>query len=511
MRYGFLLLLLCAGLAQAAEPARNAAPPRADYPQEQRVALVIGNAAYAGAPLKNPVNDARIIAAKLQTVGFEVMLKENVTVRQIGRIFTEFRSKLRPGGVALFYYAGHGLQIKGSNYLPAVDADIASELDVPLQSIELTKLLDLLDDAKTGVNLVFLDACRNNPFARSFRSASTGLAKVVAPSGTLISYATRPGSVAADGERGNGLYTTHLVQQIGAEDIPIESVLKRVASAVKRESKGFQEPWMEGNIEGEFFFRTAATREAERREAERLATEKREAERRESEKLAAEKREAERRETERLAAEKREADRKATEQLIATKMQEVQRDIELRAAAQREADRKAAEQRELARLAQERQEREKAAAQEKTAPAAPPRQIASVQPMPERIAPAPAGKQLSLPSNLAGPWQGEGGFSNKVEITISSISAGKVEGTAVHWNIICSEWQKFSGIYNGTVFHLETKGKNCGGGNLDLIRQADDTFAGTWSFAGYNGTLSVKAVSGATEVLGTGARKTADE
>jgi uncharacterized caspase-like protein len=507
MRYGLLLLLLCAGLAQAAEPARNAAPRRAEYPQEQRVALVIGNAAYAGAPLKNPVNDARIIAAKLQTVGFEVMLKENVTVRQIGRIFTEFRSKLHPGGVALFYYAGHGLQIKGSNYLPAVDADIASELDVPLQSIELTKLLDLLDDAKTGVNLVFLDACRNNPFVRSFRSASTGLAKVVAPSGTLISYATRPGSVAADGERGNGLYTTHLVQQIGADDIPIESVLKRVASAVKRESKGFQEPWMEGNIEGEFFFRTAETREAERREAERLATERREAERRESEKLAAEKREAERRETERLAAEKREADRKATEQLIAAKVQEAQRDIELRAAAQREADRKAAEQRELARLAQEKQEREKAAAQGKAAPAgAPPRQVASVTPMPERIAPAPTGKQISLPSKLSGPWQGEGGFSNKVEITISSISAGKVEGMSILWNHLCNEKQKFTGTYDGTALHYESSGNTCSGGDVNLVRQADDTFTGNWSFMGYHGTLSVKAVSGATEVLGTSAR-----
>src|SRR5207248_1585337 len=119
----------------------------------------------------------------------------------------EFRARLSPGAVALFFYAGHGVQVGGINYLPAVDAEIEAEEDVYTQSLEVGKVLDLMDQAKTRVNLVFLDACRNNPFSRRFRSAAGGLAKVDAASGTLISFATRPGSVAADGDGRNGLYT----------------------------------------------------------------------------------------------------------------------------------------------------------------------------------------------------------------------------------------------------------------------------------------------------------------
>lgn len=221
--------------------------------KEQRVALVIGNATYENSPLANPVNDATDMADKLRSLGFDVVSHNNISMREIGSILSEFRSKLKPGAVALVFYAGHGIQIKGENYFPAVDAKIQTEEDVPNQSIAIRQIMDILDDSKTRLNLVFLDACRNNPFARSFRSAAGGLARVSAPTGTLISYATRPGSVAADGEGRNGLYTSKLLTQMNSSE-QIELSLKTVVSEVKAASLGKQEPWMEGSIEGEFCF-----------------------------------------------------------------------------------------------------------------------------------------------------------------------------------------------------------------------------------------------------------------
>jgi uncharacterized caspase-like protein len=220
-------------------------------PKENRVALVVGNSTYKSAPLRNPTNDAKDMAAKLKGMGFTVIERSNLTVKQIGSTLREFRSKLTPGSVALVFYAGHGLQIKGENYLPAVDADISGEEDVPTQSLAMRQIMDVLEEAKTRLNLVFLDACRNNPYARSFRSASDGLNRVNAPSGTLISFATRPGSVAADGAGRNGLYTGALLEQMNNQNQPIELVLKKVVSQVKAASKSQQEPWMEGSIEGE--------------------------------------------------------------------------------------------------------------------------------------------------------------------------------------------------------------------------------------------------------------------
>jgi formylglycine-generating enzyme required for sulfatase activity len=222
---------------------------------EARVALVIGNASYKDSPLKNPVNDARAVAAKLRGLGFEVVERHNLTQKQIGRTLSEFRGKLTRGGTALFFYAGHGLQVGGVNYLPAVDADIGTEEDVPNQSINVDQVLRVMEGGKTGVNLVFLDACRNNPYSRSFRSAGEGLAKVSAPSGTLIFYATRPGSVAADGDGQNGLYTQNLLVAMEMPGLTVEQVQKRVAAGVKQRSNGRQEPWMEGLLDGDFYFK----------------------------------------------------------------------------------------------------------------------------------------------------------------------------------------------------------------------------------------------------------------
>jgi uncharacterized caspase-like protein len=221
---------------------------------EHRVALVIGNATYKGSPLANPVNDARAISSKLRSMGFEVIQRENLKARELGSGYREFRSRITPGGTALVFYAGHGLQFKGQNYFPAVDSDINSEDDVPLQSLNLGQLLDNMEEAKAGVSLVFLDACRDNPFARRFRSASRGLAKVEAASGTLIHYATRPGSVAADGDGQNGTYTEALLAQMSEPGVPVEMMLKKVSNNVVKKTSGKQEPWVEGSLRGDFYF-----------------------------------------------------------------------------------------------------------------------------------------------------------------------------------------------------------------------------------------------------------------
>ncbi|MBI5922631.1 MAG: caspase family protein [Betaproteobacteria bacterium] len=242
MRWNFLLCIA----ALLAVSVQSAA--------QQRIALVIGNAAYQSSPLQNPVNDARAMSAKLKNLGFEVIEKQNLATKQIGATLREFRSRLKPGTEALFFYAGHGLQVKGVNYLPAVDADITAEEEVPMQSINVNQVLEIMEEAKTRLNLIFLDACRNNPFSRRFRSAGDGLAKVNAPSGTLISFATRPGSVAADGTGQNGLYTEQLLLAMDQRNMPVEQVLKQAAAGVKKASKGQQEPWSEGMIEGDFYF-----------------------------------------------------------------------------------------------------------------------------------------------------------------------------------------------------------------------------------------------------------------
>ena len=244
----FIAALLCAACLGLPAPAR------AQAPGEHRVALVVGNAAYTSSPLRNPVNDARAMRDKLKRMGFEVVYFENLQVKQVGSALREFRNAIRPGSVALFFYAGHGLQVRGENYLPTVDAELGSEEDVPYQSLSLSAVLNTMEDSKAGVNLVLLDACRNNPYARNFRSQPQGLARIQAPSGTLIHYATRPGSVAEDGGGRHGTYTEALLAQIDEKGVPIETSLKRVTIRVREATKGKQEPWMEGSLTGDFYF-----------------------------------------------------------------------------------------------------------------------------------------------------------------------------------------------------------------------------------------------------------------
>jgi TPR repeat protein len=223
----------------------------------QRIALLIGNSDYKSAPLANPVNDARAMAGALAGLGFETIVRENVKTRELGSVYREFRSRIKPGAVALVFYAGHGVQVRGQNYFPSVDSEISAEEDVPLQSLNLSTLLENMEEARAGLSVVLLDACRNNPYVRGFRSAAQGLSKVTAPSGTLIHYATKPGSVADDGRGKNSPYTQALLAHLGTPGIQIEIALKNVTNAVVSATQGKQEPWVEGSLRGDFYLRPA--------------------------------------------------------------------------------------------------------------------------------------------------------------------------------------------------------------------------------------------------------------
>ena len=249
MRLVNLLLvaaLLAVATGAAALPARAAG--------EDRVALVIGNAAYKLGALQNPLNDARAMAAVLKQLGFQVILRENATKQQMEQAVSEFGHALTPGSVALFYYAGHGLQLNGHNFLVPVDAEIATEPDVRLQTLDSDAVVDQLVASGSDVNLMILDACRNNPFEQRFRSQGGGLAQIDAPKGTLIAYATAPGHVASDGAGGNGLYTAKLIEAIKTPGIPIEEMFKRVRIAVSQATGDAQTPWEASSLVGDFYF-----------------------------------------------------------------------------------------------------------------------------------------------------------------------------------------------------------------------------------------------------------------
>lgn len=226
---------------------------------EQRLALLIGNSAYKSSPLLNPVNDVRLMEGALKEAGFTVVKAENASIREMRRLVRDFGDKLRAsGGVGLFYFAGHGVQVRGDNFLVSTDSDIRNEDEVPDDSINANVILEKMQGAGNRMNLIILDACRNNPFAVKSRSASSGLATMNAPSGSLVAYSTAPGSVASDGTRNNGLYTEHLARVIRQSGLPVEEVFKQVRAAVRKESNNQQTPWENTALEGQFYFKAPA-------------------------------------------------------------------------------------------------------------------------------------------------------------------------------------------------------------------------------------------------------------
>lgn len=233
---------------------------------ENRTALVFGNAKYQKKHLElgNPEHDAEDIASALRQSGFDVMLKINQTKRDMEMAIREFGKRLlSKGGVGLFYYAGHGAQVKGQNYLVPVDARVESEDEAPYESVVAQSVLDKMRTANNNLNIIILDACRDNPYPSVTRSASnTGLARMNAPTGSIMAFSTSPNGVALDGQGRNGLYTQELLRNMLTPGLKIEDLFKRVRRSVRKISEKFyggdsgraQIPWENSSIEGDFYF-----------------------------------------------------------------------------------------------------------------------------------------------------------------------------------------------------------------------------------------------------------------
>jgi hypothetical protein len=224
---------------------------------QRRTALVIGNNAYQNDPLRNPVNDATDMANTLRGLGFEVTMLRDADRRKMLEALETYNKELRKGGAGLFYFAGHGVQVGGENYLIPIGASINREQDVQHEAVSVGRVLGVMEDAGNELNIIILDARRNNPYARSFRSSSTGLSVVQAARGSLIVYATAPGTVAADGSGRNGLYTQYLLQTIKTSGLKVEEVFKKVRIDVTNKTRNTekpQTPWESSSLIGDFYF-----------------------------------------------------------------------------------------------------------------------------------------------------------------------------------------------------------------------------------------------------------------
>jgi Caspase domain len=227
---------------------------------EKRIALVVGNSAYQNiARLDNPRNDATLMAETLSGLGFALIggrAQLDLDKAALDTDVQNFGRQIQGADVALFYYAGHGVQVNGSNYLVPVGANPTREADVDFQMVDINLVLRQMQGSGTRLNMVILDACRNNPFGgRGLRSADGGLAQMRAPEGTLISYATQPGSVAQDGSDGHSPYTKALATTIKQAGLDIFQTFNQVGLAVKRETSGSQQPWVSSSpIDGSFYF-----------------------------------------------------------------------------------------------------------------------------------------------------------------------------------------------------------------------------------------------------------------
>jgi uncharacterized caspase-like protein len=227
---------------------------------EKRIALVVGNSAYQNVTrLDNPRNDATLMAETLSSLGFTLIggrAQLDLDKAALDTDVQDFGRQIQGADVALFYYAGHGLQVNGSNYLVPVGANPTREADVDFQMVDTNLVLRQMQGSGTRLNVVILDACRNNPFgARGYRATDGGLAQMRAPEGTLISYATQPGSVAQDGSNGHSPYTKALATTIKQAGLDIFQTFNQVGLTVKRETGGSQQPWVSSSpIEGSFYF-----------------------------------------------------------------------------------------------------------------------------------------------------------------------------------------------------------------------------------------------------------------
>jgi len=222
---------------------------------ENRTALVIGNKDYKTSPLKNTVNDARDISSSLETLGFEVIKLENQDLRQMETAIREFGRKINnKKGVGLFYYSGHGLQSDGINYLVPVDAVIEKKEDIKYEAVNAGQVLAEMEAAENPVNIIILDACRDNPFRSFSKDLKRGLAEMDAPSGAIISYATAPGSVAKDGDRRNGTYTEALLKYMKEPGLSINDIFMKTRKEVIEKTDRKQQPWESSSLIENFYF-----------------------------------------------------------------------------------------------------------------------------------------------------------------------------------------------------------------------------------------------------------------
>jgi uncharacterized caspase-like protein len=231
--------------------------------QAQRTALLIGNAAYAEAPLRNPANDVRAVAAALKQVGFSVTTHEDLKLADMRQALRRFVLSTRTADVRLFYFAGHGLQLRGRNYLLPIDAVLASEEDVLTKTADATELIEQLSAIDIGATMLIIDACRIYPAlaagTRALAGAKTGLSDVVAPRGTLVAFSTRPGKVARDGTGPTSVYARNLARLLNeAPGLPVELFFKRVRTRVVEETRNAQVPWESSDIHGDLCFRPDA-------------------------------------------------------------------------------------------------------------------------------------------------------------------------------------------------------------------------------------------------------------
>lgn len=230
-------------------------------PDIVRTALVIGNAQYTQSPLKNPANDALAIAEELQRSGFDAYLYTDLDQKTMKKAIREFGQTLKErGGVGLFFYAGHGLQSDGRNFLVPVNAEIHKAQDIEFESVDLGRVLSELEYAENNMNIIILDACRDNPykeeFAKSKHASYNGLASIgSAPYNSFIAFSTAPGSVALDGTGSNGLYTQELLKAMREQGPGLEDVFKKVRKNVRKASIGQQIPWESSSVEDDFHFK----------------------------------------------------------------------------------------------------------------------------------------------------------------------------------------------------------------------------------------------------------------
>jgi uncharacterized caspase-like protein len=224
------------------------------------VALVIGNAAYKISPLENSVNDATDIDQTLKRLGFQTTLIRNATLGQMREATRRFADQIQSADVALIYFAGHGIESNRRNYMIPVNADLKFEYELADQAYDASNWLEMLESLKSSnsdrVNIVILDACRNNSLVGS-RNLGRGLGRMDAPTGTFLAYSTAPGKVAADGARGqrNSPFTRHLLTVMQQPGMPIEEAFKEVRRNVSRETSGAQVPWESTSLTGFFTFR----------------------------------------------------------------------------------------------------------------------------------------------------------------------------------------------------------------------------------------------------------------